>query len=187
MKLTQFERQVLKNQHEILEKLSEDPSDKKYHSGMQEVYFWGYEYDYFEHGVVEDADTLSPEDGKFVFQVVNMYDDLYYYWENTEELKTQIDEYSVSFPGFDLNDPYESKLYSYVKHLMENKRIFHDTRKLFENGKSLNSHGSGPKARGYKQMLTIFDKNVERRRKRGPESPFTLSEMKEIIEYYKHT
>lgn len=184
MKLTIFERQLLKNQHEILEKLTEDEEQKQYHRNMQTVYQRGYEYEYFEYGAESDEYSLSEEDSKFVYEVINMYDDLSYYWNNTQEIKENVDEIDMNFPGFDLNDPFEGRLYSYASYLINDLNKFHETKENVRKGKSLNSHGIGPGVKGYKIMLEKYNKINSERMKRGLDKSFTLEEIEEIIKYY---
>ncbi|MFL2100078.1 YfbU family protein [Desemzia sp. FAM 23989] len=184
MTLSIHQRQSLINQHKILEKLSDDKDDKKYHKTMQEVYHSGFEYEYFEYGPSED--TLSVDDCKFVYEVVNMYDDLYFGWNNNEDIKNSVDEYKVMFPGFDLNDSHEYKLYSYTKFLIEDLGKFHDTSDLLKNGKirELNSHGAGPGKHGYKLMLQKFQVHNAKRIKRE-DFQFTVEEIQDIVNPFK--
>lgn len=187
MKLTRVERQLLFNQHKLLGILSKDREDIKYHEMMQEVYNHGFESEYFEFGVYDDEATLPEENGKLVYKIINMYDELYYFWKTTEKLNSNIDEYEVMFPGFDLNDSFEHKLYSFAKFLIEDLDKFHDTNELYTKNKikELNSHGSGPGVSGYKSMLEKYEKHNRNRIKRGVETSFTLDEMKDIIKYYE--
>lgn len=183
MSLTRYERQVLANQHRILSLLLSNEDDKKFHKTMEEVYLSGYSYEYFEYGAYDDE--LPESDCKFVYEVINMYDDLYYYWSANEEISNNIKQHKVVFPGFDLNDSYEHRLYSFSKFLIEDLKKFHDTRELLENGeiKELNSHGSGPGANGYRLMLEKYVKyNTGRmaERNRG----LNLAEIEDILNYY---
>lgn len=186
MSLNQYQRQVLVNQHKILALLSTDDSDKSYHEMMREIYNSGYEYDYFEYGPYKDDQVLLEEDCKFVYEVINMYDDLYYYWKTNEEAKENIKEYDVMFSGFDLNDEHEGKLYSYANFLIKDLDKFHDTNDLLKEGKirELNSHGAGPGISGYQQMLGKF-KEYNSQRLHRDNHDFTADELKDIIEYYK--
>lgn len=183
MSLTVYQRQVLLNQHKILEMLSKEIDDKEYHKMMQEVYQSGYEYEYFEHGPYKDE--LSEEDCKFVYEVINMYDDLYFYWKSNEEFKNNVSSHKVMFPGFDLNHPFEHKLYSFSKFLIEDLGKFHDTRELLESGeiRELNSHGSGPGAQGYRLMFSKFEKYNDDRMKRE-KNDFTVEEFEDIVNPY---
>lgn len=185
MSLSRFQRQTLYNQHKILELLSKDKEDIEYHEMMQEVYHSGYEGEYFEHGVYDEDGVLPEEYGKLVYSIINMYDDLYYYWKTSEELRENIDEYKVMFPGFDLNDAFEHKLYSFAKFLIEDLGKFHDTKDLLEENKirELNSHGAGPGLSGYEAMLLKFEKHNSKRVRRDFSNGFTLEEMQDILKY----
>ncbi|UQF37866.1 YfbU family protein [Vagococcus lutrae] len=187
MQLTRIERQILFNQHKLLGILSKDKEDIKYHEMMQEVYYHGFESEYFEFGVYDNDGALLEEDGKLVYKIINMYDDLYYFWKTTEELKSNIDEHEVMFPGFDLNDSFEHKLYSFAKFLIDDLDRFHDTNDLYKSNKirELNSHGAGPGVSGYKLMLEKYEEHNKNRIKRGIETSFTLDEMEDIIKYYE--
>ncbi|WP_029276278.1 YfbU family protein [Carnobacterium jeotgali] len=184
MTLSIHERQVLINQHKILEKLSDDKDDKKYHQTMQEVYHSGFEYEYFEYGPSEDV--LSKDDCKFVYEVINMYDDLYYGWNSNEDIKNSIEEYKVMFSGFDLNDSREHKFFSYAKFLIEDLGRFHETNDLLKKGRirEINSHGAGPGEDGYKLMLQKFKVHNDVRMKR-PDFKFTGEEIQDIVNPYE--
>lgn len=185
MVLSRFQRQILHNQHSILELLSKDEHDIKYHQMMKEVYYSGFEYEYFEHGVYDDDEILPEEHGRLVYKIINMYDELYYHWQNDEEISANIDEYYVQFPGFDLNHPEEHKYYSFAKFLIEDLGKFRETRELLERDKrySLNSHGSGPGVEGYRLMLEKFELHNSNRIERGVSSAFTVEEINDIIKY----
>lgn len=184
MSLTRTERQMLANQHQILSLLSTEKYDKEYHSMMYEVYYHGFEHEFFEHGVYDEDETLDNDSCKLVYSIINMYDDLYYYWKINEEAKQEIKEYRVMFPGFDLNHPYESKMYSFAKFLIEDLNRFHDTNDMLKEGKipELNSHGSGPGVRGYRLMLEKFEKINDTRFSRDNKD-LTVEEIKDIINY----
>ncbi len=182
MKLTRFERQVLRNQHQILELLTKEKNEKEYHSNMQRVYESGFESEYFWHGVSEDEDILRDEDCELVYNIINMYDDLYWHWQKDKELMNAINESDVKFRGFDLNHPFEWKLFAFAEFLIKEKGVFEQTKKLvLEKGMSLNSHGFGPGINGYRQMLKKFELHNSARLKRGTDSAFTVAEMNDII------
>lgn len=184
MKLTVYQRQVLVNQHKILEKMSDDEDDIKLHRTMQEVYFSGFESEYFEHGPYEEA--LSDADGEFVYAVINMYDDLYYEWQSNKDVQEEIEERKVMFPGFDLNDIYEHKLLSFARFLIKDLGKFRETRELLESKRirELNSHGFGPRVHGYRLMLEKYNEHTGKRTERE-DMRFTLEELKDIVNYHK--
>ncbi|MGX7048508.1 hypothetical protein RU86_GL000554 [Lactococcus piscium] len=179
MELSLFERQVLANQYDLLEKLSDDENDKEYYSQRKEIYELGFEGEYFEH--VPYTDSLSKEDCKFVYRIINLYDDLYYEWNQNDEIKNGIDSYQITFSGFDANDDIGYKLYSYAKFLIKDQGKFHDTRKLFKSGEiTLNSHGMGPGIDGYHEMIErkedLFKKKID-----GHKNEWSLEDIKYIL------
>lgn len=180
MELSIFERQTLVNQYDILERLATDEHDKKFYSERKEIYEQGFEGEYFEYGPNEEV--LSSDECELVYKIVNMFDDLYYYWLNSSEIKDNIDEYKVMFSGFDLNDSVEHKYYSFVKFLIKDQGKFHDTRKLLESKKimDLNSHGMGPKLSGYTSMVERFEICHKEMIKRK-DNMLTLEEVKSVI------
>ena len=175
MELTLFQRQVLVNQYAILEKIAEDEDEKNFYHQKQEIYEQGFEYEYFEN--TPYTDVLSREDCKLAYKIINMYDDLYFEWSNSKELREEIDEIYVSFPGFDLNDNVECKFYSYAKFLMQDLHKFHDSRKLMElsDFSKLNSHGFGPGLVGYQALLKRYNETYK------PGTSLTIENMKYII------
>jgi uncharacterized protein YfbU (UPF0304 family) len=182
MKLTQYQRQVLSNQHQILSMLQTDEHMSDYHEQMQEIYNDGFEYMYFEHGAYNDNEVLEEAECRDVFRIINMYDDLTYYWNNSDDLKENISEYAVIFPGFDLNDSIESKYYSFAKFLILKQNRFHDTGKMIrEDINKLNSHGSGPGISGYLDILNRYEEVMANRSNTGVRNGMTLEEMKKIL------
>lgn len=182
MKLTKYERQVLMNQHAILELLSIDKEDKKYHATMKETYNSGYEGDYFEHGVYDTF--LAAEECEFVYELINMYDDLLWDWNNNEELQKEIENYRVHFPGFDLNDEKQSQYYSYARFLILDQNRFHENGDLIrKNPDKLNSHGSNPSIDAYKRRIEVFRETNSARIKRD-DRHFTVEEVETILNIY---
>lgn len=179
MELSLFERQVLINQYDLLERLSDDKSDKEYYSQRKEIYEQGFEGEYFEH--VPYTDTLSKEDCELTYKILNLFDDLRYEWDNNAEIKNGVDKYHVTFSGFDLNDRVECHFYSYAKFLIADQGKFHETRKLYESNEiSLNSHGAGPGLSGYSSMIErkeeLYDKKTD-----GHKNEWSLEDIKFII------
>ncbi|WP_416183521.1 MAG: LPD25 domain-containing protein [Pseudolactococcus raffinolactis] len=179
MELSLFERQVLINQYDLLERLSDDKSDKEYYSQRKEIYEQGFEGEYFEH--VPYTDTLSKEDCELTYKILNLFDDLSYEWDNNAEIKNGVDKYHVTFSGFDLNDRVECHFYSYAKFLIADQGKFHETRKLYESNEiSLNSHGAGPGLSGYSSMIErkeeLYDKKTD-----GHKNEWSLEDIKFII------
>lgn len=179
MTLSQLERQILANQHEILSYVSEEPEEKQYHKSMVEVYQHGFESEYLLHGVSED--TLSPEDCQNVSKILKMYDDLYYYWKKSGELQDSIEDRLVKFPGFDLQNDLESKCYLCVEHILgRDEHSFQEIQDLKKDGHDFNSHSYGPGYQGYLEMLNRYEEMQEQRMKRDLSSGFTVEEMEYI-------
>lgn len=183
MELSLYQRQVLSNQYAILAKLTEDKEEKKIYEDRQEIYEQGFEGEYFEHVPYEDV--LDKYSCDLVYKIINMYDDLYYYWNDSENIKKNINEYDVKFPGFDLNDSVEHKFYSFAKFLLVNQGKFHDTREMLESKEiqSLNSHGSGPGLAGYTVMLERFEA-INKERFKRTDKGLSLEDIKSIIDRF---
>lgn len=182
MKLTQYQRQSLYNQHEILAKLETDEHMVKYHEQMQEIYNDGFESMYFEHGVCDDESVLDEAGCQQVLKILSMYDDLTFQWNNSDTLKENISEYHVKFPGFDLNDIVESKYHSFAKFLLIELGRYHDTRKMVSDDiDKLNSHGGGPGLDGYLDMLKRYNEIRANRDMFETNNNFTLEEIRKII------
>lgn len=153
-KLSDYERLVLINQHKILEKLSDDEEEKKYHENLITIYQFGYEYEYEFEYIYE---PLDEEECKFTYELINMYDTLYFNWEKDEKIQLEIDERKVKFFGFDLNDNVESKFYGYANFLIRDKELFHEVGdSVRKDHDSLNSHGFGPGLDGYRNILKKY-------------------------------
>lgn len=152
--LSEVERGILLNQHKILSLLVDEEGVKKHHEEMVEIYESGYEYEYCIRDLNEPLDV---ESCKLVYKIINMYDDLNYAWNTDEAVKEKVKARDVIFSGFDLNDPVETRLYSYAKFLILEQMKFHETGEMIRKDVSkLNSHGFGPKLSGYIDMLNRY-------------------------------
>lgn len=114
MKLSKLDRQILANQHAILEKLDEQNAD--HHAHMQKVYQRGYAINYSDD-FQSIYDEFGTEKSKFVVDVLDMYDSMQRGWKQNgspEELKGRL-----GFPGFDGNN--ETEYMSYARFVIEDE------------------------------------------------------------------
>ena len=122
MALTDFERELLINQHGILEHL--DQENRDHHRRMIKVYERGYVINYSD-----DFDRLyrefSREESTYVMDVLEMYSDMQRAWK-AEGSPDDIDEKDLLFPGFDGNN--ESSQMSYAQFVVEDEGRWGDLR-----------------------------------------------------------
>ena len=118
MKLTRIERLVLANQYKILEALY--PEEADYYKEAREIVEHGFElqYSWISENVYDDKDTLSSEECKEVIDILEMFDNLRYSYEQLKD-KDGIEEHSIKFQGFDGNDNLEGKYMSYARFFCE--------------------------------------------------------------------
>ncbi len=155
MKLTQTERWTLVNQYRILEALY--PKEADFFKEAQEILEHGFEIEYSGlcQNVYKDEDTLSTDECKEVIDILSMFDNLRYSYDQIED-KSDIEKHSLSFSGFDGNDSLEVKYLSYSRFLCEVQGKFEKLTK----GDFYNSHA--PSLDMYRRMLGAY-KNIERK------------------------
>ncbi len=148
MKLTRFERLLLRNQHEILSHL--DPDNADYHEKMRDIFEHGFELEFqskLEHVYGED-DALDANECHFVIQTMSLYDALQ---SSVEALGdgVEVDKEAVLFLGFDGNN--EVQHMSYAEFLRERDGRFTHLRL---GGEGMNSRKRMIPA--YKRMLDAW-------------------------------
>ncbi len=153
MKLTRFERLLLRNQHEILSHV--DPDNADYHEKMQDIFEHGYELEFewkSEHMCSAD-DALDAKECHFVIQTMSLYDALQ---SSVNALGDGIgvDKEAVLFLGFDGNN--ETQHMSYAEFLRERDGKFTHLRL---GGDGMNSHKRMIPA--YQRMLDAWQAHGE--------------------------
>lgn len=148
MKLTQFERLVLANQYEILEKV--DPKSAKHHEKRREIVERGYEALYeaeLFRGI--DDDVVSPQQGREVRDVLDMYRAITAAAKNLAEDSPLRESYYLKFQGFDGND--ETLSFSFAQFLLED--MGHYKELVGQGDDGVNSHS--PMMPTYRRMLAV--------------------------------
>jgi len=103
LNLTDTERLILANQHEILSLLKKE--DKDYHLQMSENLRDGHKWLY-NQGFDHLSDNLSEEKVNHVLQILGIYSDMQDSYRQLED-KTGIKEGDLKFKGFDGNNECE--------------------------------------------------------------------------------
>jgi len=151
-KPTRVERKILANQFTILEKL--DPSRAAEYAEAREVFEDGFEGEYEQQlqDVYDGLDTMSPDDCKYVGDVLQMYDMMQGAFKNGQT--AGVDPARLRFPGFDGNN--ETKFVAYARHMRKyGKWTFLDLA-----AEDFNSH-SQTEGR-YKRMLGEWNASKEK-------------------------
>ena len=175
------DRLILANQYEILARLSTDEYEVKQYENMRDIlykgYVWG--YDLVSEGLYNE---MSEVECRFVLDVLDMYGNLYFSWERSDEAKKSIQETLVLFKGFDLNDTQESKYYSFYRFLVEDLNRFNEFKDWLDNGKidGFNSHGFGPSMEKLERMVQK-SKELNKIRLERHDLHFTKDEIEEIL------
>ncbi|MED1559435.1 YfbU family protein [Bacillus paramycoides] len=179
--LSKKERLILANQYEILAKLAEDDYEKKQFNNLRDIFTSGYSR-YYSLATEHFSDEVSDEECKFVVDVLNMYRDLYYSWYRNKDAHEVINEKTVLFKGFDLNDEIEVKYYSFYKFLVNDFGRFEEIKEFIAEGKieDFNSHGSGPSMRQLNLMLSKWQE-IKNRDEYNYSDDLALEEISEII------
>lgn len=86
------------------------------------------------------------------------------------------------FKGFDLNDPIESKYYSFYEFLVEQLGKYSEIKELMKEGKieDFNSHGFGPNMSTLEEMIRKYAEIRESKRPMNFED-LTFEEMQTIL------
>ncbi|MDR0948271.1 MAG: YfbU family protein [Lachnospiraceae bacterium] len=149
--LTLVERQILYNQYRILSLLDEDGKDS--YERKMKVFEYGY-VSIYDDVVNVNKDEVSESDCDFVNDVLVMFSDLYYSYNELTD-KSTISEILITFDGFDANN--ETGMYSYTLFLIKEYGRY----KEFSD-RSLNSHG--PRIKRYQEMLNTYKEIRDRSR-----------------------
>ena len=129
MKLDQFQRTLLANQHRILAKLSKG-EDAKDHELQIDVLENGYESEY----QLVDAAVLDQSQCAYVADVLQMFRALKASYNELKD-KAGINQDDLRFLGFDGNDPVECQMMGYVQHFWATDR-FSESAKDSDGGNS---------------------------------------------------
>ena len=153
MKLTRFERLLLRNQHEILSHV--DPDNADYHEKMQDIFEHGYEseFEWKSEHVCSADEALDAKECHFVIQTMSLYDALQSS-VNALDDGTGVDMEAVLFLGFDGN--HEAQHMSYAEFLRERDGKFTHLRL---GGDGMNSHKRMIPA--YQRMLDSWEAHGE--------------------------
>jgi uncharacterized protein YfbU (UPF0304 family) len=166
VKLTRTERVILANQMQILQAIG--PKDERdYFANAEEALRMGYEYEYDELFQSVYPEGLTDDECREVWETLAMYDTLRHSYGNLAD-KTGVDEYDVTFHGYDGNS--ETSFMTYVKYVVQKKERFVDLVKDNE----FNSHGQVREM--YQRMLQKLRELTSRR-----SEPLTKREIQEIV------
>ncbi len=142
-KLTDVERVILANQYEILSKLNNDEYYEKIFKELRN----GHEWLYSQHIKGTLLPILSKDDTEHVLCILQIYKDLRDSYDKLED-KSNIEEHSIEFPGFDGN--HEPELLSFAHALIEDNRYIDVLGKV-----AINSHSSRTQPT-YKRMVSTW-------------------------------
>ncbi|WP_424475375.1 YfbU family protein [Oceanobacillus kimchii] len=175
------ERLLFANQYEILSRLANDKYEKEQYENLRDIFSSGYSR-YYSFATEHFSDEVSDEECKFVIDVLNLYRDLYYSREHSEEAQNLIEEENVLFKGFDLNDSLEVKYFSFYKFLVEQLGRYGEIKELMDSGKieDYNSHGFGPSMDRLTKMISKRNEILERD-KYHRHDDLTIKEINEIL------
>jgi uncharacterized protein YfbU (UPF0304 family) len=105
---------------------------------------YGYQREYSAGFQYVDQDEMSPSDGKYVIDVLDMYADLQF---SANEIGEKQLSKQMLFPGFDGN--HQGQYMAFAQYLRSNRRFAH----VVCSSEDVNSHGMGP---DYRAMLTRY-------------------------------
>lgn len=151
MTLSKFEKVILMNQYDILEKLSKDKDTKKWYSEKREVIKKGYP---LELDSIFDSmeEPKSENDCREVRDILSMFNDIQYSYTNLKG-NINITKDEITFKGFDIN--FEEVQYGYAVFRLEK-----DDKFVPIKHPDLNSHES--MLNRYRKMHSIW-KNIPNR------------------------
>lgn len=114
MKLTKVERWMLSNQYRILEALY--PNEKESLSEARRALEEGYELEYqnMSQYICEDKDCMTRVECEEVIDILSMFRSLH-----DAKDKGEVEEYQITFQGFDGNDRTEVKYLAYARYFCE--------------------------------------------------------------------
>ena len=150
MKFDKKERYIISNQLLILEKLY--PEDAKFYSERREAIEQGYE-DECEAAMEHIYDPLTSDIQTEVIDALDMYSAIKRSYDQLDN-KTGLDLPQLLFPGFDGNDPLESKMMGYAEYLVKTKRKFENVLEGQQPHFSFNSHSEQREI--YAGMLKVW-------------------------------
>lgn len=183
LELSMKERLNLINQYKILHELADkDSLEKEEYKNLIEILESGYARYYSMAISSISEEELSEKECEAVVDILDLYSDLYFYWNNDEEIQNNINKSKVLFKGF---DGQEAKKYlDLYKFLLNDLDRFSDIKDLHE-AKILNeydSHGFSPDLADLKMMVSrwkeIKDKQIK---SNGTFKKLTLSDFNYIL------
>lgn len=145
-----FKRMVLANQYRILSFLDVDQDDFWRRAAEQVVQGWPVEdlpdVDFIQSYM---RDALTRQDQHFVLDALNVFELL----QDGLKIgyKSKSEQGFTDFPGFDGNK--ESKLLSYVTHVVENEHRFESVKRVSDG---FNSHW--PTVQLYQRMISAWER-----------------------------
>ncbi|KYF69654.1 hypothetical protein BE15_25715 [Sorangium cellulosum] len=148
-KLTDVERALLINQLSILKLLA--PRDARYYDEKIEILRDGYEF--FYDDVVQNLDTVSTEDCKFVIHVLDMYRWFDTYIRKHSKDKEVTTHHWARFAGFSGND--ETALMGFTRFLIKTQGKFAEQIPNESRTDGFNSHA--PVREVYERMLAVYE------------------------------
>ena len=167
MNLTDTERLILANQHEILAYLKKE--DKDYHFRMAENLRDGHKWLY-EQGFDHFSENLPEEKVEHVIQILGIYGDMHDSYDQLED-KTGIKKDDLKFRGFDGNN--ECELMHFADALRKSDRFEATIGK-----RAKNSHM--PTTETYKRMIQRWKELGE------PHYPYTREMIIAILAEWVH-
>lgn len=187
--LSDPQRHVLAQQHEVLALLqADDDHESEHHRAMATVLREGYAGEYGEV-FVDMRSEIARSECKLLWDILDMF----------RELGASIDRLSADdhgalgsenerrlrFGGFDRNDPRECRLLGYVHYLIGRGRWAEIKPRLAEIGDNGNSHS--PRLPGYERMLAaytpIYQQNAKGARGYAPDAGLlTVDELNRIAD-----
>jgi uncharacterized protein YfbU (UPF0304 family) len=147
MQLDQHTRLILLNQYEILKHL--DPDNAEDYDQKQEILRSGYQLFYSElDGSIAEGDGLTPEECRFVLDVLDVYGLLTdYRRKNPGDTAVATHRWAI-FPGFDGNN--ETELMGFARFLIVKQGKF----AYVDVSKGFNSHM--PTVDKYRKMVAMY-------------------------------
>ncbi len=163
--MTKLERLFLYNQYDILEKLDSDNGIdyKRY----KDILLYGYESEYYIF--TNFFSDVSTDICNEVINILNMFRTLYFSYKELEN-KEDIEEYKVTFQGFDGNEELEH--YGFAKWYISDGNFQEFS------GVDMNSHYN--KLNYYRNMLSKYNQIMDTNPR---PSKLNATQIKEIIQY----
>lgn len=187
------ERQILAQQHKILQMLHADEGDSyesEHHRAMAGVLREGYagEYDSVFGGMEEE---MPRSECKLLWDILDMFRIIGVSVDRlSDEGRAALSDDDISrlrFAGFDLNDRREGRLLGYVRYLVDTGRWTEIRERLAEIGDNGNSHSR--RLPSYERMLAVYtpiwEQHVRGPRGYSPDGELlTAGDLRQIAEVW---